>query len=365
VAKDKKKYWIPLSLLLFVVYTFVAAQPIPPETILVPRWLSSLEANYPVSLEGAGPGAEAPEGEVPLPFKLGGHFGYVDSRGVFAINRVQQGYVSLSEEYWVEYEAVPESIEIFDPRNNPMVRIDQPRGYPFFLDKRIFIINDEQNSLSLADSAGKIRWVHDFSAPVTDVDAAAGLVLAGFLDGTVEVLGGEGERLFFFEPGGSRLSVILSCRISGDGSKLAIISGYDDQRFLLLERFGDSYKVSYHEFIGDGFRRPVHLAFIDNDNRVVFEREGGVGIYDINTRNSLNIPLDGSVGAIESSGKGDLLFIITSNPGGRNKLVAIRLPGTIVMEAPFKSGDSFLARRNSRIFLGGGTILAAFDLDKR
>lgn len=365
MAKDKKKYWIPLSLLLFIVYTFVAARPIPVETILVPRWLSSLESNYPVSLESGGARAEPSEAEALLPFKLANHFGYVDSRGGFSINRIREGYVSLSEEYWAEYEAVPESVTVFDPRNKPMVRIDRPGGYPFFLDKRIFIINDEQNSLSLVDSSGEIRWVHDFAAPVTDVDAAAGLVLAGSLDGTVEVLGEGGERLFFFEPGGSRLSAILSCRISGDGSKLAIISGYDDQRFLLLERFGDSYKVSYHEFIGDGFRRPVHLAFIDHDNRVVFEREEGVGIYDIVTRNSLKVPLDGSISAIESSGRDNLLFLITSRPGGQHKLVAIRLPGTIIMEAPFKSGDSFLARRNSRLFLGGGTTLAAFDLDKR
>ncbi|MDR2403057.1 MAG: WD40 repeat domain-containing protein [Spirochaetaceae bacterium] len=365
MAKNKKKYWIPLSLLLFIVYTFVAARPIPVETILVPRWLSSLESDYPVSLESGGTTAEPLEEEVLLPFKLGSHFGYVDAQGFFSINRVRKGYVSLSEEYWAEYEAVPETVAVFDPRERPMVRIDHPRGYPFFLDKRIFVINDEQNSLSLVDSSGEIRWVHDFAAPVTDIDAAAGLVLAGSLDGAVELLGEGGERLFFFEPGGSRLSVILSCRISGDGSKLAIVSGYDDQRFLLLEKFGDSYKVSYHEFISDGFRRPVHLAFIGNDSRIVFERKEGIGIYDINTRNSLKIPLDGSISAIESSGKDNLFFIITSKPGGQNKLVAIRLPGTIIMEAPFKSGDSFLARRNSRLFVGGGTTLAAFDLDKR
>ncbi|MDR1948616.1 MAG: WD40 repeat domain-containing protein, partial [Spirochaetaceae bacterium] len=301
----------------------------------------------------------------PLPFKLDKYFGYVDSRGFFVINQIRKGYVSISEEYWAEYEAVPETLAILDPRKNVLGRINHPGGYPFFLDKKIFLINNEQNSLTLADSSGTVRWVHDFAAPITDVDAAAGLVLAGSLDGTVELLDEEGERLFFFEPGGSRLSVILGCRISGDGSKLAIISGYDDQRFLLLEQFGDSYRVSYHEFIADGFRRPVHLAFVDNDNRVVFEREEGVGIYDINTRNSLKIPLDGSISAIESSGRDNLIFIITSKPGNQKKLVAIRFPGTIIMEAPFKSGDSFLGRRDSRLYLGGGTTMAAFDLDKR
>jgi hypothetical protein len=365
VAKDKKKYWIPLSFLLFIAYTFIAAQPIPRETILVPRWLSSLEANYPVPLNSGEGGAESSAADAFFPFKLSSHFGYVDSRGFFSINRKQTGYISLSEEYWTEYQAIPETVSILDPQNKLKTRIDQPRGYPFFLDKKIFFINNEQNSLSLADPSGDIRWVHDFAAPVTDIDAGAGLILAGFLDGTVEVLGEEGERIFFFEPGGSRLSVILGCRISRDGSKLAIVSGYDDQRFLLLERFGDSYKVSYHEFLADGFRRPVYLAFVDGDNRVVFEREGGIGIYDINTRSCLKVPLDGSISAIETSGEGGLFFVVISQSGTQKKLVAIRFPGTIIMEAPFKSGDSFLDRRGSRIFLGGGTTLAAFDLDKR
>jgi hypothetical protein len=45
VAKEKKKYWLIIGLSVFVVYIFVAAQPVPVETILVPRWLSSLESD--------------------------------------------------------------------------------------------------------------------------------------------------------------------------------------------------------------------------------------------------------------------------------------------------------------------------------
>ncbi|MDR1950401.1 MAG: WD40 repeat domain-containing protein, partial [Spirochaetaceae bacterium] len=103
MAKDKKKYWLPLSLFLFVIYTFVAAQPIPVETILVPRWLSSLESSYPVPLDSGGTAAEHSGEELPLPFKLDKYFGYVDSRGFFVINQIRKGYVSISEEYWAEY----------------------------------------------------------------------------------------------------------------------------------------------------------------------------------------------------------------------------------------------------------------------
>jgi hypothetical protein len=360
VADEKKKYWIALGVLLFVIYVFIAAQPIPVETILAPRWLSSLETNYSAVMQNDTGG----EGYL-LPFLLGDRFGYIDTQGQYVINQTKKGYVSLSGDRWAEFEAVSDRIEVRSPQNEPLLEISNSRGYPLFLDNKIFLINDEQNALSLTDDAGNPSWTYDFAAPLTSIDAAADLILTGTLDGAVELLDHGGQRVFFFEPGGSRLSVILGCRISKDGSKLAIISGIDDQRFLLLERFGDSYKVVYHEFLEDGFRRAVHLAFIDADNRILFEREGGLGIYEISSRRSIKLALKGSISAIEESGADNLVFIISSQGETRKNLVAIRLPGSVIMEAPFKSEEFFLSRHGSDLYVGGGMTLASFMLDKR
>ncbi|MDR2760107.1 MAG: WD40 repeat domain-containing protein [Spirochaetaceae bacterium] len=357
VVEKKRKHWIVAVFILFITfYAFIAGRPIPVETILTSQWLRSLESDYP-DFENTGP---------LIPFELGGHFGYVDFQGYFALNRVKGGYVSLSKDLWAEYQAQPESIEVRDPLNSRIITIKNSRGYPKFLDNRIFIINYDQTSLSLVDESGIIQWTRDFAAPLTYMDAAAGLIVTGALDGTVELLDGNGRLVFPpFEPGGSRYSVILGCRISRDGSKLAIVSGIDPQRFLLLERFGDSYKVIYHEFLPQGFRREVHLAFIDNDNRVVFERNGGLGIYTIQTRKSLFLPLDGDIHAIDGSGDDGFLFIITSETGLQKNLVVIRLPETKIIETPFISQTVFLGRQDSRVFIGGGTTMASFDLDKK
>jgi hypothetical protein len=289
----------------------------------------------------------------------------VDTRGHFAINQAKTGYVSLSDLRWAKYDAIPEKIEIRNPVNESLGVIEAGRGYPLFLDGNIYLLGEMQNSLSLADEEGKIRWTYDFAAPLTSIDAAAGLILTGSLDGTVELLDTEGKRLFFFEPGGSRLSVVLGCRISRDGRQLAVISGIDDQRFLLLEGFGDSYKIVYHEFLEDGFRHAVHMAFVDNDSRIVYEREGGLGIYDIRTRQSINLPLPGDVIALDETGTNGLLFAIISLGGQQKNLAVIRLPGTLIMQAPFKSETAFLSRRNSHLYVGGGMTLASFELDMR
>ncbi|AEF81076.1 hypothetical protein [Leadbettera azotonutricia] len=361
MAKETKKYWLILAAAVFFVYVFAAAQPIPVETILVSRWLTSLESNYPLNMGGS-----PPEAAQPLAFELGGRFGYVGDDGRFAINRLRKGYVSLSEDHWAEYDALPQGLQIMDPQDNMVLEIENPKGYPVFLDKKLFIIGAEQNSITALDSRGNELWTYDFPAPLTCIDAAAGFILVGTLDGTVELLNASGTQACLpFEPGGSRLSVILGCAISADASRLAIVSGIDDQRFLLLEQSGDTYHVVYHEFLTDGFRRAVYMAFIDSDNRVAFEREGGIGIYDILSRSSVNIPLDGEIAAIDGSGGDRLLFVVTSQSAVQKKLTAIRFPGTIIMEAPFKSKAAFLGRRGSKIYVGGDMSLASFELGKK
>jgi hypothetical protein len=373
MAKNKYIPRVLIGAMIFAVYFFLAARPVTVETVLLPQWLSSVESNYPVYLDQALPDVLPPVGEGTaagengdlLPFSLGNRFGYFDVYGRFSLNREKSAMLSLSKDHWAEYEAVPQEIDIRDPRNKQAALVPGSRGYPLFLDGLFFIVGAEQNSLEALDVSGESLWTYSFASPITDIDAASGLVLAGLLDGTVELIDRNGKRVFSFEPGGSRLAVIYACRISRDGTKIAIISGYDDQRFLLLERLGDSYKVSYHEFISDGFRRAVHLSFIDRDQRVVFEREGGIGIYDIAIRAYVKIDMDGRVNRIDNSGEDDLLFVITSQSERRKELVGIRLPGEVIIKAPFRSEEAFLLRKENRLYVGGGGTLASFILDRR
>jgi hypothetical protein len=374
VSKDRI-YIIIVASVVFLIYILIAAQPIPQETILTNNWLRPLESRY-------GEGEAEPEktkgtGYI-LPFTLGDHFGYTDSSGNLLFNNVKEKSVSLSADHWAEYDPAPARIEIRDPQGNELVLIENAEGYPVFMDGRIFLIGKDQTSLEEIDTTGKTLWSFDFEAPLTCIDAAGGYVFAGTLDGAVDLIDSRGERVFpSYVPGASRIAVILSCRISSDGSKLAIISGIDKQRFLFLERYGISdYRVTHHEYLmgGDGFRREVFLEFIDNDSRVVFEREEGLGIFDVKDRSTLTLPLTGSLEALDGSGEGGLLFLITSGTNqtsqgiaGREqkRLIALRLPDTILLNAPFTSDTSFLARRDRELFIGGGMTLASFKLDKK
>ena len=378
MAKEKKKWWRILALLAFIIYISITARPISEETVLKPRWITSLESNYPVNLGGA-PVPETGETK-PLPFRLGDRYGFVGADGKFIINNTGKGYISISEENWAEYEAYPSSIRVMNPLNELVLDIEKPGGYPLFLDNRIFIVNNEQNSITALGLKGEELWTYDFPAPLTCIDASGGYVLAGTLDGTMILLNSKGTPVISpFEPGGSRLSVILGCAISRDASRLAIVSGIDDQRFLLLEQAGgdpkslrgtdgissDSYKVIYHEFLSSGFRRPVFISFVDNDEKVAFQREGGLGIYNIKTRSSINLPLEGDIAVLDNSGGDRFLFVITSQGSKQKRFISIRYPGTIVLDAPFKSSNAFFARRGSKLYLGGDLTMASFELGRK
>ena len=385
MAQQGKRIQVVIVILLFIIYFFSAARPISREIILAPRWICSLESGVPVFLNTQNnTNADIPDSSRGFfPFTLGNRFGYVDSKGQFAINQVKNGNIYLSENMWTEYSAEPSKIEIMDISANIVLNIEDPRGYPVLLDDRVFIVNSEQNALSAIGKDGSVLWTYEFGAPLTCIDAAAGYVLTGSIDGIIEILDSEGTRVFYFEPGGSRYSVILGCAISRNGSRLGIISGIDQQRFLMIERYGSSageYKVVYHEFLDTGFRRPVHISFIDQDRRIVYERFGGIGCYNIKARKGIRIPVDGDIAAIETSGDDGLFFLINSVLTGQKELLGVRFPqenwlsffdskrnmrDNIFLKAAFKSDDVFLGRYGSKIITGGGSILISFDLEEK
>jgi hypothetical protein len=379
VAQQRKQLRFVIIFLIFIAYFIIAARPIPRETILTPKWLGSLTGS-PAETETVQP--DSADEERLLPFTLGGRFGYVDRAGNFAFNNIKTGEIYLSENLWTEYAAEPAKIEIKNISGQTVTEIADMKGYPVLLDGRIFILGSEQNALSEINGNGGVMWTYEFGAPLTCIDAASGLVLTGSVDGIIEILDSQGRRIFYFEPGGSRYAVIAGCAISRNGSRFGIICGIDQQRFLLLERYGSDgdYKVVHHEFLDAGFRRPVHISFIDQDQRVIYERREGIGCYNIKSRQEILIPLGGEIAAIDSCGDNGFLFLINSYSGGLKEFIGIKFPGegltpffkfrrdmrdSVFIRASFKSGDVFLGRTDSMLVAGGGTTLISFGLEEK
>ncbi|MDR1388501.1 MAG: WD40 repeat domain-containing protein [Treponema sp.] len=357
MAKERKIYFTVVAIVMFAAYVVFAAQPVPTETILTNNWVVSLENP---EEQGAGGGL--------VPFRLGERFGYVSENGGMVLNREQEGVVSLSPWYWAEYPSMPERIPVNNPRTLEELVLDEPGGYPRFLDGRIFLVSKNQSSLAELDKNGTVLWTYDFEAPLTCIDAAGGYVLTGSLDGTIDLLDRAGKKVFpSFAPGVSRIPVILGCRLSSDGSKIALVCGVDKQRFVFLEWYSDrDYRITFHNFLeGEGFRREVFISFIDDDQKVAFEQEAGLGVFDVKERTLQLYPTPGRIEAFDADGGDGLFFYISGAGPGKKLLTALKLPGGELMRVPFESGTSFFFRREKSIVLGGGMVLASFNLNKR
>jgi hypothetical protein len=347
---------------ILVIYFFVAARPVPLELVLIPRWINSPETASLLAVEDV----HFPQAEIP--FRAGNSFGYIDREGNILFRKALESNIALSAEYWAEYDSEPVQITVNKPAGETYAVIDNPRGYPFFLDGRCFLVNSEQNAVSEINQSGATAWTYEFSAQLTCVDAAASFLVTGSLDGIVTILDNKGKPVFNFEPGASRYPVILGCAISRNGACVALIAGIDGQRFILLEKFGSSpgeYKVAYHEFLEGGFRRPVHVAFTGNDRWVVFERSGGLGVYELGTRRLRKVDIEGNIQAIDQSGDMGIVFITVSHSANEKELIGLKLPGKVILEMPFRSGDVFFDRIDSQLFIGGGQALISFDIGKR
>jgi hypothetical protein len=285
------------------------------------------------------------------------------------MSREAQGVFSLGPGLWTEHSARPDLAEIRAPDGSLVLAIDSPGGYPFFLDGRIFVMGAEQSSVALIGADGSAEWTFEFSAPVTALDAAGGMLAAGLLDGEIVLVDGQGRLAHSFEPGGSRISIALAVALSPDGSRLAAVSGLDPQRFLALERHGPGpgdWRVAYHEFVGEGLRKPAMAAFSECGSFAVFERPGGLGVYDAAGRSARFLEFEGELAALDA-GSGRLAFALFAQAGGMMLagIDAGARPPRAVMRARFGGSEAFLGRAGSRLVVGGGGALAAFDIGER
>ncbi|GMO19039.1 MAG: hypothetical protein Pg6A_05760 [Termitinemataceae bacterium] len=351
MAKLKTWYRIIFWCVVFIVYVFFAARPVQKETVLSKKWLCSLETTY----------ESSDVKDAVYPFNFGNRFGYMSSDGKFSVQRQKKGKIAISNELWAEFSGIENSIEIKDRFGKEIIKLPKTGGYPFFLDNKIFVMNRLQSSVSRFDEAGSELWRHDFGSIITCVDARSGFFLAGLLDGSVDLLDSSGATLFSQEPSGSRLASVYGCALDQKGQKVAIISGLDDQRFVLMEEAGGVWRITYHEFLGDGFNRPVRINFVDDGKKVAFEREDGIGIYDIAMRSTSLIRFSGRIKALESDGTGGLLFLIVEEAALSYKLIVIK-DSRLFLAAPFKAASCFLERYGNELYIGGDSVLAAFSI---
>ena len=297
-----------------------------------------------------------------IPFFGATHFGYVDEDGTLLLCKEQGDRLSIAPFAWSRYNAHAKEAEIIHTDTLQSTKSALP-GYPWLADDRMWILAPEQQAISLLNEDGGEAWTYHFDAPITSLDAANGILLAGLLNGTIHTLDREGTVIFSFTPGASRVEVIYGAALSPNARYMGIISGLDRQRALLLERAGNSWKVIWHRYTDTAFRRPVQLHFLNGGRQLLHEDAGGISIVDSARRKSQYIPLSGTLLSLTDANDDALIFVLTGIDQNTRELTGIKNGESIFYQSRWSSDNSYLARQGQHLVLGGTHSLAGILLE--
>lgn len=356
MGEKKRKYVVPLSICFLVAYLFLASRPLETEPALSPDWTVSLDR------QGHEPRSFIPPQAIP--FVSTGHFGFLDEQGELYLCEERSERLSIGPFAWSRYPARAETARIIHTDTQRVVMSSLP-GYPWLADGSTWILAPEQQAISLITDTGEEAWTYHFDAPITSLDAANGILMAGLLTGTVHALDHQGSVIFSFTPGASRVELVCGAKLSPDARFMGIVSGLDRQRVLLLERTGNAWKVVWHRYMDTDFRRPVQLYFLDGGRKLLHEDKEGISIVDTLRRQTHHIPLSGTLLAVTDSDNDSLYFALTGIDQTTRELTGIKNATSIFYQSRWSSDNSFLARQGRHLILGGKRTLAGVLLEEK
>jgi hypothetical protein len=136
----------------------------------------------------------------------------------------------------------PDSVRILDPDGRLRSRI-AVRAYPISRNGHLYLYDGSAGRLNRIDpSNGRVMWTKEYLASVTVLDGRQDRTLVGLLDGRIEVISEDGDVELEYRPGGSRVEAVYGGALSESGSSVALITGLDPQRFILMEEKKNGFR---------------------------------------------------------------------------------------------------------------------------
>ena len=341
-------------------YFLVCAFPLQKELLLVPTWTRSIAQapSAPKAGTARGSGSAAP-----IPFRLGGRFGYFSADGTILFAGTAAYGVAISPEAFASYDRLSEGFTIQSPDGSALARVSAP-GYPFFAAGRRFVIAPDQAAVSELAQSGAALWTYQFGSIVTAFDASPSIAVFGLMDGRIVGLGATGTVLLDFSPGGSHIAGVYGVAVSPDGLLAAAITGLDKQRLVIMEKRSSAYRVAYHRYLTSDYRRPVAMSFTADGSRLAYESPSGVGVYNRSTRSEslISAPAASRLGFTARGGE---LMVLLSGSGEDKRLLYAALPDRRLVDLRIKAQLAFVETRGDSLFLGLDQDIVRMDLQER
>jgi hypothetical protein len=342
-----------VMILCVLVYFFVGAEPLAREYTARPVWRTALER---VSDPEILPGAYG--------FSTGDWFGFISRDGRLGLADEVPGGATVSD--WA-FVANPVGTSPTSPRELRGVDggilglLDE--GLPFFASGRLFTASMDGTSVSSHGRDGLALWNHAFPSQVSAFMANEDMVIGGTVDGWLEAIDARGERILRFSPGGSRLPVILGVGISPSSSWIAMLSGLDTQRLVVLGRGKSDYRVVSHRYLDSAYREPARVAVLGDDRHVLYRQPDGIGVWEVSGKTDDILPVRADDFEVYFHQDQALAYLVASHAGD-SELVVFRPPAKLLGSIDLGKGLEVVTVDGSTTYLAGGEAIARIDFIK-
>lgn len=270
-----------IGLILISVYYFLFPRGSGKELILTPDSLTSLEPTE--SAAGLSPGRT-------LAISSGSRAGFVnDNHELISLYTSDRMAI---DDHWIAVSG-DDGLDLLEPDGRLITRIPDS-SFPISRNGNLYLYrNDAGVLLKIDPVSGRIMWRLEYISPVTVLDGRQGRTLVGLLDGRVQLIDDSGKVLLGYRPGGSRVEAVYGGALSSDGSKIALITGLDPQRFILLEERKNGFRPVAHHNTSTDFRRSVSIGFIRDNSQILYESDGYITAINLNGYEIQSMELSG------------------------------------------------------------------------
>jgi len=337
-----------IIIIILILYIFLASRTIGKEYHFSPVWVRDLQK---AELSAFS------EKEDYIGFQLGSIFGYFSLDGDIIYLNKSLYRTALGRDIFFNYSNKPQNLVARDLEGRIQFSIDR-RGYPVILRNRIFVISEEGNGISEWDREGNMLWEHWYVSLITSIDVNKENLLLGFLNGSIELIDGEGKSIYQYVPEHSRIKAVYGCALSEDSTVLALVSGIDPQRLTILENKEDTFRVIDSRITDTAFRRTMFMRFIGG--YLFIEGSESINYLEVGRKDLYSVPIHGGLRAVKYDNAGK--YYIFSESEGNTWLQAIESPMYQIAETKIEGAPVFIENRDSIIFLGIGYKLMRIDL---
>jgi hypothetical protein len=345
-----------------LLYFILFPHPLGTELVAHPAWAINLPLAE--SLPPGGRSADRDgDGGLVAAFHLGDLFGFVDPSGRLLHAERALFRVALSNRGFVNYTRIGSDWVLRDPGGERLFSF-AGRGYPLASadGNRVFVVKTDLTGVQELDGNGEVLWSRDFPSMLASVSVEGKHLLAGLIDGSLELVDATGAAVFTHVPAGSRIPVILAVAAAPDGSHLAAVSGIDRQWLIVLARKGASYAEVSRSVLPVEFRKELRLAFSPDSRYLALEGDGMAGLYDPASRRLSWIQLEGALAGVSFLGTGRAAALL-AGAGSDWRLTIAAPPESVLCGQSFSGKAAFVGSLDGQILLAVDGRLLRVDVE--